>query len=240
MSDRLTQIRARLEASKRGSMGWCPMTGYPVIILTNRKDKYLPAALDSLKNLTGMSGLLIVDDTGDKDWREWLNVQGHQVYAVMDKPAGYTTAMQTVWQIARVFESHVFFLEEDFTIDVPIRLGLLATILDSDPTLTQVALQRQPWYDGEKEHGLIGAQREQGRTFTDKDGWIRHDGGFTGNPSLIAESAFYFDWPGQEWSEFGISERMRDAGRFFAYWGAEGDQHVTHHGHDRADSSHGY
>lgn len=215
-----------------------------VIVLSNRKNLYLPQALTSLaRNLRGHEPpIRIVDDSGDSSWRWDLEIDGYTVMPTGDRPVGYAQAMRCVWELARTLGTDVFFFEEDFTLDRPLDLADLRGILDQDATLTQVALQRQPWYENEKrEGGVIAAIRVQGPTFEDRGSWIRHNAGFTGNPSLIARQTFEdFTWPDPPWSEAGISRAMRERGKRFAYYGQEKELYITHHGHQRAPSSTGY
>lgn len=210
------------------------------IVLSNRKDMYLPAALQSLENVRGISNVVIVDDSGDLDWRrELYRVHGGCV-EVAEHSAGYTAAMQMVWKVARELGGPVFFLEEDFTIDTPIDLMDLQRILDADQSLAQVALQRQAWYPIEHRFGLIGAQRRRGQRFLDRGTHLVHKSCFTGNPSLIPPRTFHFPWPSGTWTEDAMTKRLIQAGMHFAYLGREFDQHVTHRGDQRAETSRGY
>lgn len=213
-----------------------------VVILTNRKDLYIHRAAASLSNLYGWGHLTIFDDSGDQDWRrKMMGLGGYSNFIpIADEPVGYSAAMRAIWKWCRDHGDRVLFWEEDFILDDKLDLTNLEAILDADPTLAQVALQRQPWYANEKQHGLIGAQRVSGRTFVDMGGWIKHDSGFTTNPSLINPAVFEHEWPHGEWTEFQMSNKLRDAGFTFAYYGHEGEQYVTHIGYERADTSGGY
>lgn len=211
------------------------------IVLTNRRDLYFSAALASLDNVTGITKTVIVDDSGDLAWRNELTQQCNEVWAPAIEPAGYTKAMQLVWHLARSHGGPVFFLEEDFTVDVPVNLDELAAILTADPELAQIALVRQAWYPIERRHGgVIGALAHKGHTFTIWPNRVQHTACFTGNPSLIAPIALNEDWPGGEWTEDAMTQKLVRAGYHFAYLGDGRTEHVTHHGHQRAETSHGY
>jgi hypothetical protein len=225
----------------------------PVVVLTNRRDKYLPNALASLaEHVSGWDELVIVDDTGDDQWRRGLLGEADAVVGVASEPAGYTRAMQTVWRVGRDFGQSAFFLEEDFTFLRPVELRTLQTLLVAYPRLTQIALQRAPWYRTEHRRGLLAAQRRRvdqersmaGRpatTWRDHGSHIEHDAGFTGNPSLIAAHAFGIDWPDTAWSETAMGDELIEAGFTFAWYGQEGDPpHVAHQGSERAVHSTGY
>ena len=210
-----------------------------VVLLSNRRGRYLPEALASVRHLGGVGGVTVIDDSGDPEWRRFI-ARDVPLIEVADQPAGYGAAMAAVWAYGRAKGEPVFLLEEDFTIERALNLADLHAVLEADPTLTQVALQRQPWYQNEVEAGGMIAAMRSGRRFEKRDGWLRHDAGFTGNPSLIATQSFHFDWPQVAWSEMAMSNRLRAAGLAFAYFGEEGEEYVTHHGSERAETSHGY
>jgi len=225
----------------------------PVVVLTNRRERYLPAALDSLhRNVTGLGEVVIVDDSGDQDWRERLAGDADSVVAVADQPAGYTRAMQTLWRVGADLGGPVFMLEEDFTFRLPINLRDLATVLTGYPKLAQVALQRAPWYPVELRRGVLAAQRRRvdrerrikgqpPTTWRQQPHHVEHDAGFTGNPSLISPRAFETEWPDCDWSETAMGDRLVEAGFRFGWYGREGDApHVEHVGGERAEHSAGY
>lgn len=218
-----------------------------VICLTNRRDLYVRDALTSLRrHVTGWDRLVLVDDSGDADWRTRLAEQAEVVHPD-EHPAGYTAAMRTVWDVARTAGGRFFLLEEDFRFTADVDLTGLHAVLDDDPSLAQIALRRAPWYPSEHRHGLTGAQfrrvgRQRGRPVRSAQTatHLRHDAGITGNPSLWSTSALTHDWPDVAWSETAMGERLRAAGLLSAWYGQEGDIHVEHVGSQRSDTSGGY
>jgi hypothetical protein len=203
--------------------------------------------------VAGWDRLLVVDDSGDPEWRAELRRWDVTVFAVADQPAGYTAAMRRVWDLGPQYSNgRVFFLEEDFVFTRPVDLDDLHAVLDAHPQLAQVALQRAPWFRSEHRTGVLPAQRMRvdreraalgrpGTTWTLHADCIEHDAGFTGNPSLIAAAAFDVPWPAAEWSETAMGQALTAAGLTSAWYGREGDPpHVEHRGRDRAEHSGGY
>ena len=224
----------------------------PLIVLTNGRPECISKTIPSAQqHLTGVAGMVIVDDSGDPTYGQWLADEftggpwdGKVLH--LPEPHGYWQAMRHVWGLARHWDTtygttSFFLLEDDFMFSEDVNLDDLAGVLDAHPYLTQIALLRQPWFANEHEHGgLIGALQAQGQLFTEcSDGthwWIEHRACFTGNPSLIPRRTFARDWPEGDWSEsrFG-HELFRDPEARGAYWGRLGDPpRVEHIGHHRA------
>ncbi|MEU6725491.1 hypothetical protein ABZ917_17430 [Nonomuraea wenchangensis] len=214
----------------------------PLIVLGNGRKDCITQAITSIRaNLSGVEPPLIVDDSGDPGYRDWLESEFEaEVVPVAEGRAGYWRAMRRVWQAA-VGCRRVVFWEEDFVLNRPLDAADLAAVMDEHPHLTQVALLRQPWFGNEHAHGgLIGALEAQGNHFQQRtDGtrsWIEHQACFTGNPSLIPERTLRRPWPEGDWSEsrFG-RELFADPKARGAYWGRRDDSPlVTHIGHERA------
>ncbi|MEV4672716.1 hypothetical protein AB0K34_13760 [Actinomadura sp. NPDC049382] len=219
----------------------------PLIVLTNGRPECVTKAISSVgKHLLGVGDGLIVDDSGDDVYRAWLTEQyAAPVIPVGDGPCGYWRAMQKVWDVARGLDTDKFvFWEEDFVLTADVDLDDLASVLDSHPYLTQIALLRQPWFANEHAHGgLIGALQAQGQVFTEcTDGthwWIEHRACFTGNPCLVPRSTFARDWPEGDWSESRFGKGLFADGRARgAYWGRLTDPpRVEHIGHHRVGSN---
>lgn len=218
----------------------------PIIVLTNGRpdciSKTIPSAIG---HLTGVAHMVIVDDSGDDVYGQWLADEftggpwdGRILH--LPGPHGYWRAMQHVWALARHWDvAHVALLEDDFTFNAPVDLTNLTSVLDTHPYLTQIALKRQPWFGNEVEAGgLIEALEAQGQTFTEHtDGthhWVEHRACFTTNPCVVPRRTFERDWPEGAWSEsrFG-SLLFRDSEARGAYWGRRTDpprvEHIGHH-----------
>ena len=224
----------------------------PIIVLTNGRPECISKTIPSAQaHLSGVQGMVIVDDSGDPTYGQWLADEftggpWDGKIAHLPGPHGYWRAMRYVWDLARHWATtydttSFFFLEDDFTFNTDVDLDTLAGVLDTHPCLTQIALLRQPWFGNEHEHGgLIEALEQQGQTFTEtSDGvhtWIEHRAGFTGNPSLIPKRTFTRDWPEGNWSESRFGRALfRDEGARGAYWGRRTDPpRVEHIGHRRA------
>jgi hypothetical protein len=223
----------------------------PVIVLTNGRPECISKTIPSTaEHLSGASPMVIVDDSGDPVYGQWLAdefIGGPLDGKVLHLPAehGYWRAMRAVWSYARhlldyVGATSLFFLEDDFVFHERIDVAELAEVLDGHPYLTQIALLRQPWFGNEHEHGgLIPALEAQGQRFTEvTDGthhWIEHRACFTGNPSLIPARTFQKDWPEGAWSEAQFGRRLfADPEARGAYWGRRTDRpRVEHIGHQR-------
>lgn len=223
----------------------------PLIVLTNGRPECISKTIPSAQqHLHGVAGMVIVDDSGDPTYGQWLEDEfiggpwdGKVLH--LPEPHGYWRAMQAVWALARHWDvPHVAFLEDDFTFNTGVDLDDLAGVLDTHPHLTQMALLRQPWWPNEHEHGgLIPALEAQGQIFTERtDGthtWVEHRATFTGNPCLIPRRTFTQDWPMGDWSEsrFGRLLFLDKAARG-AYWGRLTDPpRVEHIGHHRAGTA---
>jgi hypothetical protein len=198
-----------------------------VIVLTNRKNRYLPTVLDAFhEHVTGWDDLIFVDDSGDHAWRMSLAEDtGRLVFPVGDAPSGYTKAMQAVLEVARGQAGPVFLLEEDWLILQDVDLRDLAATLAADSNLAQVRLARGPFFKVEKRRGVAATW------------WPSM---WTCNPSLIASSTFDTDWPIGLWSEEAFGHALLEKGATFAVHGDEKHPIVEHIGLDRADTSGGY
>jgi len=207
------------------------VTDIAVVILSNRKDLYISAAVASLaKNVKGFSSVVVFDDSGDAEWVE----KSGAIPISADGSVGYTKAMQRIWEYGRQHGGPLFFLEEDFTIDEPLDLQEMHAMLAANQTVMQATLQKAPWYEAEVELGSMLAAIEadprwQGRT-THRDGWVEHDVVFSTNPTLIPARTFAHDWPDATRSEQAFSRQLARQGLKFAFWGEPGHALCTHHG----------
>lgn len=214
----------------------------PLIILGNGRQACILRTIGSIHDhLKGFASLTIVDDSGDAEYRRWLEREFlAEVVPVADERAGYWRAMRTVWQVAAGC-AQIMFWEDDFVLNEPVDAAEMLDVLDAHPYLTQIALLRQPWFGNERAHGgLIEALEVQGQRFEEQaDGrhhWIEHRACFTGNPSLLPERTLRQPWPDGDWSESRFGQRLfREKAARGAYWGRRSDPpRVTHIGHERA------
>lgn len=109
---------------------------------------------------------------------------------------GFCAALLTGWQEARLpGADYVFWLENDFLLTRDLDLEAVARVLDSDPTLAQVALMRDAVNHEEKAAGGLYESRPgqyQKRDALVPSGgrmtaarWLQHRAYFTTNPSLM-------------------------------------------------------
>lgn len=180
-----------------------------LIILTNRKDRYLNDALDTVRGLVdGVTRVLIVDDSGDPAFRQTLNDRSLDWTAVAVKAAGYTQAMRRVFEVA---EGERFALwEEDFRALQHIDLYAMARMLEERPHLAQVVCQRPPWFPMELAAGSIVAENEaRGHTFELVDGLLEHRAFWSTNPCVIPHRTLEHQYPFGQWSEYQFGQQLR-------------------------------
>jgi len=205
-------------------------------------ERAIPSALTQLRGDIG--SLVICDDSGDPVYQRWLRSQWPE-FTLICAPGrvGYTQAMQRVWAvISELPDEWIWQAEDDFTLDQPIDLDAMISVLSTRPELAQIALLRQPWFGNEVEHGgLIEALEAQGNQFRNvTDGhhwWVQHRALWTGNPSLFRREIASIPWPNRPYSESAFGQQLIALGYEFAYWGKR-RQLCTHIGTERA--GHGY
>lgn len=203
------------------------------IIGSYRTDQHLDACLKSLDLVEGISSIVVVDDSGDKVWRNHVtNTYNVPVVRVAAQQAGYQAAMHTIWQTAQGHD-HVFLLEEDFTIEAPIDLLKWVGYLDSHDNVAQVVAQRQPWYANEIQAGSVLAATDDPGELV--DGFIQHRSFFSCNPTVIPARTLAQKWPSGAWSESQFGQQlMQDPDVRFAM---TADIVTYHHG---TRQGHGY
>lgn len=215
-----------------------------VVIGTYRGQLHLPRLIGELENrVHGIDELIFVDDSGSMSNIEWESQFGLAYPVEIGKNAGYTKAMDKVCDIMRADDDdYLMFWEEDFLPVEDIVLEHLADELRNDPTLAQVVLPRQPWYENEIEHGdVIAAMSdrldapvviEQG---VHNKLWV-HQATFSCNPAVWAPMAYRWPWPQCDNSE---EEKTRylvnDDEASFAFYG-----HRVQVWHDGKRTGHGY
>lgn len=206
------------------------------IVLTNRRRKYFPGLMISMRQMTDLGPGLILDDSGDYEFLEEIRDEypGWEVRAVdYSGPAGYNAAMQRVWAEAENHD-HVVFLEEDFRFERKVRFTTLANVLDLDPDLVQVALLRQPWFSNEiQAGGLIPALVQQGHMFIRTAIGLTHRAYFTTNPCIFRGRDWVKNhpWPTGDGSEYAFTRMIFDHDRAaHAMYLGQGEIWVTHVG----------
>lgn len=225
-----------------------------LMIGTYRKQKHIPALMDALeKYVSGIDMIFFVDDSGDDDNIKFLEQFGKVGYRGSDRePWGFSGSMRVAtswmnyWRDIYDFPSadpyapktdHYCWWEEDFLPTEPIDLELMSKELRKYPDLAQIALVRQPVYEGEKEHGtLLNYIKSQGTNlsipFYDGTEWdwdhrlLIHNVVFTTNPAVWAPSAYRDGWPEGEGSEALKTKQLKKKGLQFAYLEGQQIEHV--------------
>lgn len=177
-----------------------------LIILSNRKGVYLDGAVASIiKHVKGFDRLTIVDDSGDVHWRSSLEYLGEELIPVADGPAGYTTAMRKVFEVAE--GEHVAFWEEDFRAIDTVDLTAMADLLDERPYLAEVVALRGPWFANEREAGGVLEALPDER-FELIDGLIEHRAFWSTNPCVIPRRTLEHEYPNVSWSEWHFGQEL--------------------------------
>ena len=136
----------------------------------------------------------------------------------------------------------VFWLEDDWSFCRPVDLRAFQAVMEADPSIVQMSLQRQAWYRPEKQVGGIFATSPG--AFDQRDGWVAHRRYWTQNPMLTRRSTLAeHPWPQVPQSEWRFAELVlgADPDRVAGVWGAlDDDPWVTHLGKVRAGSARGY
>lgn len=222
-----------------------------LVVITDGRGQYLEPTLASAEQqLIGeFSPALIVDDSGDSQYGEWLEAKFRGFWHFHhDQRAGFAAAIRSAWEHALEDEdvTHVFHLEEDFTFNEEVNVEVLSTLLACEPHLAQVSLKRQPVNMTEEAAGGFiqtdpDSYTDCGSLLKDLDAdestalyWVEHNVTFTTNPSLIPRKVIELALGG-ETTEGGISASCREAGLTFAIFGSKADApRVQHIGSDRS------
>lgn len=219
------------------------MTDICLLVITDgRRDcitRTIPSALGNLRgNLTRR---VIYDDSGDDTHHDWLieTFPGFEVFSHPMGRQGFGGAIRAAWShLHDVLEPYVFHLEDDFTFNRPVSLDEMATVLNANPYLVQMALRRQPWNPVERAAG--GVVESRADEYDDhSDGlhhWLEHRLFFTTNPCLYRAGLIWkHPWPKGTDSEGRFSiDLCRSPKVRFGFWGARASgEWVTHIGTER-------
>ena len=196
--------------------------------------------------------VVIFDDSGDADYRAWLEtltmptIHGPRPVSVMDwgPNRGFSNAVHRSWKwISRhVVEPYIAHVEEDFLYDIPIDLTHLIDVLEGDDDLDEVALLRAAYFPRELRVGGIYEEHPEAYEHLVSPGghrYIKHDLVFTTNPCVYRRELCGVGWPNRKASENYFTKVRAAEGRKFAYMGS-GETCLTHIGAVRGDKGHGY
>jgi len=217
-----------------------------VVFLTNGRSECLAEAVYSRSMKVAVPGeadFLIVDDSGDPKYREWLSAHfTYRKWWVGYNAQGYDAAMREIWWLAADYD-YVFLIEDDFVFNQEVDLGDMIEILRTHPHMAQLVLLRQAWFGNEVQAGgLIPALQAMGHRFEHfgdagclhgSPSWLEHRATWSTNPTLFRGREWVLDhpWPVGEGSEyrFGQSLFQTEPETVCAYWG-DGSVYVTHQG----------
>jgi hypothetical protein len=210
-----------------------------------QRSAYLRASLASLNErlkLTSWERRVIWSDWGDT-FREPLEAIAAEYGFYLpsrltpESRLGYAGSMQAMWRYIRnmVRATYVFQTEDDFDICRDVDVAAMASVLDANPELVQMALLRAPISDRERQRGTILGYPPSDFSPHEQDGhqWLEHNHFFTCNPSLFRTSLTEQAWPSGDHSEAVYGRRLFASGLRSALWG-EGETWIEHTGKVRA------
>jgi hypothetical protein len=205
------------------------MNNICMTVLTDGRKQYIEKALPTWIEQydSQIEKKFIIDDSGDKDYRNWLieTFPSFSVIPVSEDRGGYANAMRKVFNTVRDAQvEYCLHVEDDFILLKPFIIEDVISVLKSLPELSQISFMRQPWYANEIEHGgVIEALEDSGGSFvqrtTDKDSWVCHRAFWTCNPSIFPSWIANRNWPEPPWSEMYFSKSLREDKKVFGIWG---------------------
>jgi len=209
-----------------------------LLVITCGRRIYFERTLESFHTRCGhqFAHRLIVDDSGDPAYGEWLRSTFRDWSVVShDKRLGLAGAIDTAWShLSSVDVDFVFHLEDDFTFPVDVPLTEMAAHLKRDPSLAQVTLYRQPW--SPQEHiagGYLGLYSDDYtlEQVTESFDLFTTSRLFSFNPSLYRKEITHY----RGGLEADVTEVLaRDGLRFGVLAGNGGSPLCTHIGAERS------
>lgn len=218
-----------------------------LLVITDGRREDFDASMTSLSRMWRgpEPEVTVVDDSGDPDFRGWLDHRTRKWPATVvhhERRRGFAGAIASGWD--QVHEAdYVFHAEADFVYERPVDVPLMARLLDLRPYLAQVSLARQAVNEAEAAAGgllewLAAGQLVDEQRLDDLR-WLEQRVYWTTNPSLYRRPICYLGWPQEAESEglfthrlltqgFGVVEP--DAVRFAIMGGLADPPAVTHIG----------
>lgn len=219
-------------------------------VLTDGRKKYIEEALPPWIMHYGdqVDYRYIIDDSGDPDYRLWLEntFQDFTVVPVDLDRAGFANAMRKVFATVRASGSdYNLHVEDDFVLKRPFNLQDVVDTLAINPDVSQMSFMREPWYENEiKYGGVIQAIEAENELKLREKGvgrlsWTQHLAYWTCNPSVFPSWVAQRPWPNDPWCEMYFSRDMKRDRKFSGIWGHRSDWiYLDHIGRERA--GHGY
>lgn len=215
-----------------------------LVVFTDGRDyiyETIPSALAMLKG--PIAKRIIFDDSGDALNRERL-ADAFPTFTVTHCPEGrqgFGGAIRFMWRYLAAWDKNdfVFHCEDDFLFNREVDVEAMCGLLNSRPSLVQVALRRQPWNDEERAAGGIVEKNPDAYIECEygPQKYLIHREFLTTNPCVYRRSLCKRGWPEDPHSEgkLGAIIRNESVAMPFAFWGARTDDPwVTHIGTERA------
>lgn len=238
--------------------------GFPLVILSHRGQRYLPHAVRSLRQMASyITDVIVVDDSGDPEHHQWLDDHGYQYsltgpsgkYTGLGGGYGYLESMKRVWEVSRnaadeAGVEYVMLWEEDFMLRRRVSLLNMYMVMQANPQLAHLNLQRQSVYKVERQHGYMESHQLRGYGLSlGRDSnvdWVSRRTPFTTNPGLIRREVLDIDWPTRAvcdlydgGAEPAMSHVLEEAGYHFG-WLGRWNRPVTQHIGTERKSGTGY
>lgn len=196
----------------------------------------IPSALASLEG--PITRRIIHDDSGRSDYRVLLR-KSFPTFEVIHPGKvrqGFGGAIRRTWNWINqnATEDFVFWLEDDFLFNEPIRLNSVIQVLTENPDLAQVVFKRQSWSSSEWAAGGVVEQRHweyEQQQDTHENIWTEHSLYWSTNPSLFRREMCQETWPEGRESEgrFSIAMKTKYPNIRFAFWGKKFAPPLVHH-----------
>jgi hypothetical protein len=207
------------------------MNNICMTVLTDGRKEYiskaLPTWIDAYDNQ--IEKKFIIDDSGDSQYREWLASEfpSFTIVPVSSSRGGYVEAMRKVFFTAVDSEAeYCLHIEDDFILHKPFIIDDVISVLNSNPSLSQMSFMRQPWYTNEIDAGgVIEALENQDGAAeyieenTDGKDWTIHKGFWTCNPSIFPIWTAKRRWPDAPWSEMKFGQKLFSHEKSCGIWG---------------------
>lgn len=225
---------------------------YLLTVQTNGRPDYLRRALDAAQAfLTPPPAEVLIYDDGEATPEDVLRFGGVPT-RVLSSPdrVGMCEAYCRLWETAADLDyDWIFHHEDDQLLLRPVRVDWLATVLNDQPHLAQMALVRCPW-GAEVPHGgyipaapgwYVRCSAPTTASMRPME-WIETTRNWATSPALMRASLYRsLPCPAEPGCETTIGPRLleRDPDTRFGLWGW-GEPWYAHIGMDRAQGSYGY